>query len=101
MHILAPLALLLLLSGGLYKTKEVWNRDLFKKMIAAWEDTRQFQKAVDQGKIPAGAAEFAFRAKWEGGATQAQVQGYIDKWVDYGKLLKQQSKRSAAQAQSN
>jgi len=96
MHILAPIAIALLLSGVFYKTKEVWNKDLYKKMISAWADTKQFQKAVDQGKLPAGAAEFAFRAKWEGGASQEQVQGYIDKWVDYGKQL-EKSKRSATQ----
>ena len=88
MHNLAPIAIALLLSGALYTTKEVWNLDLYKLQNLAWEDTKQFQKAVNQGKIPAEAAEFAFRAKWEGGAAQADVQGYVDKWVDFTKRSK-------------
>ena len=53
MYYLAPIALALLLSGALYTTKEVWNLDLYKLQNLAWEDTKQFQKAVNQGKIPA------------------------------------------------
>ena len=88
MHILAPLALMLLVSGCLYKTKEVWNIDTYNlNMILKFgtskeENRTQLLKAVEAGLILPAYAEFVFKMKWEGGATDQQAQRFIDLAVD-------------------
>ena len=101
MHILAPLALMLLVSGCLYKTKEVWNLETYKlNMILKFgtskeENLTQLQKAVEAGLIFPEYADFVMKAKWEGGATDQQAQRFIDLAVD-----ETRRRVAAAQAQS-
>ena len=107
MHILAPLALLLLLSGCLYKTKEVWDLDNYKLMMSIKfgktreDNERQLREAVKQGLILPEYAEFVLKAKWEGDASDWQAQRFIDLAVDETKRRVQaaraQSKVSASQ----
>ena len=101
MHILAPLALMLLLSGCLYKTKEVWELETYKlNMVLKFGTSRdenftQLQKAVEAGLILPEYANFVMKAKWQGGATDLQAQRFIDLAVD-----ETRRRVAAAQAQS-
>ena len=88
MYILAPLALLLLLSGCLYQTKEVWNHDNYKLLMMLKFGTdreaniKQLQAAVAQGLIFPQYAEIAYKAKWVGGESELRTQRFIDLAVD-------------------
>ena len=99
MYILAPVALMLLVSGCLYKTKEVWNLDTYNlNMILKFgtskeENFTQLQKAVEAGLIFPEYADFVMKAKWEGGATDQQAQRFIDLAVD-------ETRRRVAEAQT-
>ena len=99
MYILAPVALMLLVSGCLYKTKEVWNLDTYNlNMILKFgtskeENLTQLQKAVEAGLILPEYADFAFKYKWESGATDQQTQRFIDLAVD-------ETRRRVAEAQT-
>ena len=72
MHYLAPLAIVLGLSGALYKTKEVFNKteyDLYIEM--GWakqvaQDAGQLTAAVKKGKITGAAAREMLSRKWTG-----------------------------------
>ena len=72
MHYLAPLAIVLGLSGALYKTKEVFNKteyDLYIEM--GWakqvaEDAGRLTSAVKRGVITGAAAKEMLSRKWSG-----------------------------------
>ena len=101
MHILAPLAIGLLLSGCLYKTKEVWDIKTYKlnmilKFGTSREDNeRQLKQAIAAGLILPEFAQYVLRMKYEGKATDWQAQRFIDLAVDETKR-----RVAAAQAQS-
>ena len=107
MHILAPLTLVLLLSGCLYKTKEVWKNDDYQFVMAikfgtTQEDNeKQLRLAVEHGLILPEYAEFVLKAKWAGKASDWQAQRFIDLGVDETKrrveIMKGLSKASATQ----
>ena len=101
MYILAPLALLVLLSGCLYKTKEVWNLDNYKLMMSIKygktkeDNERQLRLAVEHGLIMPEYAEHVLKMKYQGKASDWQAQRFIDLAVDETRRRVQ-----AAQAQS-
>ena len=100
MRILAPLAIALLLSGCLYKTRNVWDLEYYKRLTSilygkTMEDNRkQIQLAVNQGLITPQQAEIGFRAKWEAGASHTKVQAWINKIVDANKKQKAEMAKS-------
>lgn len=104
MRILAPLAIGLLLSGCLYKTRTVWDLEYYKRYVSilfgkTMEDNfKQIQLAVNQGLITPQQAEIGFRAKWEAGAEHSQVQGWINKIVDQNKKQKAEMAKSKGSA---
>ena len=101
MHILAPLAIGLLLSGCLYKTKDVWDIKTYKlnmilKFGTSREDNeRQLKQAIAAGLILPEFAQYVLRMKYEGKATDWQAQRFIDLAVD-----ETRRRVAAAQAQS-
>jgi len=107
MHVLAPLALVLLLSGCLYKTKAVWkNKDYqfvmdVKFGVTKEDNEKQLRLAVEHGLILPEYAEYVMKMKWEKGATDWQAQRFIDLAVDETKrrveIMKSLSKASATQ----
>ena len=80
MHILAPLAIVLLLSGCLYKTKEVWNLKNYGLLMMLKFGTdkeanvKQLQAAVAAGLILPEYAQYVIKMKYEGKATDWQAQ---------------------------
>ena len=101
MHILAPLAIVLLLSGCLYKTKDVWNLKNYALMMSIKfgktreDNERQLRMAVTSGLILPEYAEYVLKMKYQGKATDWQAQRFIDLAVDETKR-----RVAAAQAQS-
>ena len=104
MHILAPLAIVLLLSGCLYKTKEVWNNDNYKLMMSlkfgkTLEDNeRQLRVAVAQGLILPEYAEHVLKMKAGGAYDEFAAQRFIDLAVDETRRQVAQSKIGAGQS---
>ena len=108
MHVLAPLALVLLLSGCLYKTKEVWKNEDYQFVMAVKfgitkeDNEKQLRLAVEHGLILPEYAEYVMKMKWEGKATDWQAQRFIDLAVDETKrrveIMKALSKASATQS---
>ncbi len=107
MHILAPLAIVLLLSGCLYKTKDVWDLKNYALMMSIKfgktreDNERQLKMAVKAGLILPEYAEYVLKMKYQGKATDWQAQRFIDLAVDETKrrveIMKSLSKASATQ----
>ncbi len=108
MHYLAPLAIVLALSGAIYRTQEVWNKTEYDLFITlGWakdvaSDFAQLQKAVRGKKITAGHAQEMLQRKWAGPAGQGGPQLTSDQQRYLSTLAQMQTEqlKQAAAAQT-
>ena len=71
MYFLAPLILAAAFSAALYKTQEIWNKDLYEARVnptaQVKADVAELQQRVQAGQISSEQAEIAMAGKYSGG----------------------------------
>ena len=71
MYFLAPLILAAAFSAALYKTQEVWNKDLYEAQVnptgQVQADVSVLQQRIQAGQISPAQAETAMANKYSGG----------------------------------